>query len=152
MKTTSSAKSIGFICFPILLWSCGLANNRSNPPAPLIDQVGSSEKSKLPSGEDSKSSKEVKASFYGKGDGFAGKKTASGEIFNPNDLTAAHKTLPFNTIVEVTNPTTGQSVDVRVNDRGPYSPNRKIDISAAAAKKVGLDKQGVGNVNMRVKK
>ena len=82
------------------------------------------------------------ASWYGPG--FHGKKTANGERFNTNDLTAAHKTLPFGTKVQVTNERTGKSVVVRINDRGPYAHGRVIDLSKAAAEAVGIS--GVGQV------
>ena len=84
------------------------------------------------------------ASWYGPG--FHGKKTANGERFNTNDLTAAHKTLPFGTEVRVTNERTGKSVVVRINDRGPYAHGRVIDLSKAAAEAVGIE--GVGQVTL----
>jgi rare lipoprotein A len=80
------------------------------------------------------------------GPGFHGKKTANGERFNTNDLTAAHKTLPFGTEVRVTNERTGKSVVVRINDRGPYAHGRVIDLSKAAAEAVGIS--GVGQVTL----
>jgi rare lipoprotein A len=86
----------------------------------------------------------VHASWYGPG--FHGKKTASGEIFNQNDMTAAHKTLPFGTIVKVSY--NGKSVKVRINDRGPFIKGRTIDLSKAAAQKIGCD--GVCLVDMQV--
>lgn len=76
------------------------------------------------------------ASWYGPG--FHGKRTASGEIFNMNALTAAHRTLPLPSLVRVTNLANQQSVIVRVNDRGPFHSNRIIDLSYAAAKRIGL--------------
>ena len=91
------------------------------------------------------------ASWYGgNGDGFAGRQTANGEIFNPNELTAAHKTLPFNTKVRVTNQATGQSTIVRINDRGPFVGGRVIDLSRGAADQIGLTQQGVGSVKLEV--
>ncbi len=86
------------------------------------------------------------ASFYGKR--FAGRMTASGERFDPTELTAAHKTLPFGTRVLVTNPRTGQSVTVRINDRGPYARGRMIDLSRAAAEEIGLVQSGHGTVEL----
>jgi len=88
-----------------------------------------------------------KASWYGPG--FAGRKTANGERFNPNALTAAHRKLPFGTTVKVTNVDNGKSVVVRINDRGPYAGRRVIDLSKAAAKKIGLIESGVGVVEIR---
>jgi rare lipoprotein A len=75
-----------------------------------------------------------------------GRRTASGEKFDKNALTAAHKRLPFNTRVRVTYLRTMRSVDVRINDRGPFASNRIIDLSEAAAKAVGLE--GVGEVSV----
>ena len=86
------------------------------------------------------------ASFYGKR--FAGRRTASGESFNPGLLTAAHKTLPFGTRVRVTNPANGKSVIVRINDRGPYHGNRVIDLSRSAAEQVGIVGRGSGRVEL----
>ena len=84
------------------------------------------------------------ASWYGPG--FHGKRTANGERFNTNALTAAHKTLPFGTQLRVTNERTGQSVVVRINDRGPDAHGRVIDLSKAAAQAVGLS--GVATVTL----
>lgn len=86
------------------------------------------------------------ASFYGGGDGFDGKKTANGEIFNADKLTAAHKTLPFGTMVKVTNSKNGKSVVVRINDRGPYAKGRVLDLSRAAASQIGMIEAGVAQV------
>jgi rare lipoprotein A len=93
-----------------------------------------------------------KASFYGKGDAYNGRKTANGETFNTNAYTAAHKTLPFNTEVEVKNIKTGKTVKVRINDRGPYAKGRIIDLSYAAAKQLGIIQDGVGEVQLRYKR
>ena len=81
-----------------------------------------------------------KIAWYGRK--FAGRKTASGEAFNPEALTMAHKTLPFGTRVKVTNPKNGKSVTVRVNDRGPTQADRVGDVSYAAARKLGMLKSG----------
>ena len=88
------------------------------------------------------------ASWYG--EEFAGRTTANGEIFDPGQLTAAHRTLPFGTVLDVTNPKTLQTVRVRVNDRGPYIGGRVIDLSYAAAQKIGLIEPGIGNVQIAV--
>ncbi len=88
------------------------------------------------------------ASWYGPG--FNGRRSASGEIFNQNAMTAAHRTLPFGTQVRVTNVHTGQSVVVRINDRGPFTGGRIIDLSAAAARAVGLMQAGVAPVQLDV--
>ena len=85
-----------------------------------------------------------KASWYGPG--FHGRLTANGERFNTNAYTAAHKTLPFGTKVKVTNERTGQSVVVRINDRGPYAKDRVIDLSKASAEAIGIS--GVAKVTL----
>jgi peptidoglycan lytic transglycosylase len=88
------------------------------------------------------------ASWYG--EEFAGRTTANGEIFDPALLTAAHRTLPFGTVLDITNPKTQQTVRVRVNDRGPFIGGRVIDLSYAAAQKIGLIEPGIGEVNIRL--
>lgn len=93
-------------------------------------------------------SEEAYASFYG--EAFNGKPTANGEIFNMNAYTAAHKTLPFGTFVEVTNLENGKKVIVRINDRGPFIGNREIDLSKAAAGVLDMLAQGV--VRVKIKK
>ena len=87
------------------------------------------------------------ASFYA--DKYVGRKTSNGEKFNQNKLTAAHKTLPFGTKVKVTNLSNGQSVKVRINDRGPFIQGRIIDLSKKAAKKIDLVNAGVTKVTIR---
>ena len=79
-------------------------------------------------------------------------KTASGEHFNPSDLTAAHRTLPFGTRLRVTNLATGQSVTVRVNDRGPFVPGRVVDVSRSAAEELGMIDRGITKVKLEVEK
>src|ERR1019366_1414695 len=86
------------------------------------------------------------------GQEFAGRPTANGEIFDPMLMTAAHRTLPFGTLVDVHNPKTGQTVRVRVNDRGPYVGDRLIDLSYAAAQQIGLADGGGGEVDINVAK
>ncbi|KTR84983.1 lipoprotein [Novosphingobium barchaimii] len=88
------------------------------------------------------------ASYYGHE--LAGNRTASGERFNPADLTAAHRTLPLGSKVRVTNPRTGDSVIVRINDRGPFHGNRLIDLSEAAAREIGIRAAGSGKVELAV--
>ncbi len=88
------------------------------------------------------------ASWYGPG--FHGRRSASGEAFNQYAMTAAHRTLPFGTRVRVTNLSNGQQVVVRINDRGPFSHGRIIDLSAGAAGAIGLRAAGVGPVQIEV--
>ena len=85
------------------------------------------------------------ASFYSEGT-----RTASGEKFDANELTAAHPTLPFGTRLRVTNVATGRSVTVRVNDRGPYVQGRIVDVSYSAAASLGMVGRGVANVKLDV--
>ena len=73
----------------------------------------------------------------------SGRKTASGKAYDKNKLTAAHKTLPFGTVVRVTNKKNGKTVDVEITDRGPFGPGRIIDLSVAAAKELDMMKAGV---------
>ena len=91
---------------------------------------------------------EGKVAYYGRK--FAGRKTASGERFNPGAMTMAHKTLPFGTMVKVTNLANNRSVVVRVNDRGPTSPDRVGDLSSAAAGKIRMLRSGVVNAKLEV--
>ncbi|MDT0574838.1 septal ring lytic transglycosylase RlpA family protein [Croceicoccus sp. F390] len=86
------------------------------------------------------------ASYYGPG--LAGRPTANGEPFDPSELTAAHRTLPFGSKVKVTSRLTGRSVVVRINDRGPFHGERVIDLSTAAAKRIGLARRGKGEVSL----
>ena len=79
-------------------------------------------------------------------------KTASGEQFNPSELTAAHRTLPFGTRLRVTNVATGQTVTVRVNDRGPFIPGRVVDVSHSAAEALGMVDRGITKVKLDVVK
>lgn len=86
------------------------------------------------------------ASWYG--GKFQGRKTASGELFDLNKLTAAHKTLPLGSLVKLTIKSTGRSVIVRINDRGPWIKGRDFDLSEAAAWQLGMHKRGIAKVEM----
>ncbi len=88
------------------------------------------------------------ASYYA--DKYHGRKTSNGETFNMYDMTAAHKTLPFNTKVKVTNLSNGKSVIVRINDRGPFVKGREIDLSKGAAVKIGMIKSGTAKVSLEI--
>ncbi|QQP89974.1 septal ring lytic transglycosylase RlpA family protein [Skermanella sp. TT6] len=88
------------------------------------------------------------ASWYGPG--LHGKKTASGARFDQNKLTAAHRSLPLNTVVKVTNLENGKAVKVKVNDRGPYAKKRVIDLSRAAARKLDMTDDGTARVRIEV--
>ena len=78
--------------------------------------------------------------------------TANGELFDMHAMTAAHKTLPFGTKVRLTNPTNSRSVVVRINDRGPFIPGRLIDVSRAAARKLGMIKRGHASLQLEIVK
>jgi rare lipoprotein A (peptidoglycan hydrolase) len=88
----------------------------------------------------------VAASWYGPG--YEGHRTSSGERFDPNAFTAASNTLPLGSKIRVTNPKNGHSTEVRVNDRGPSAKGRSIDLSPAAAQKIGLMRSGVARVEV----
>lgn len=90
------------------------------------------------------------ASWYGGRDGFEGKPTASGEIYDSSLFTAAHRELPLGSIVDVTSLENGKTVRVRINDRGPFVFGRVIDLSRAAAGELGLIGPGVGSVRLTV--
>jgi len=87
----------------------------------------------------------VGATWYG--NELRGHRTASGEMFNPNGLTAAHRSLPFGTCLLVSNPRTGKSVKVRINDRGPFTKGVSLDLSAGAARAIGM--RSTQNVTMK---
>jgi len=115
-----------FAVLAVLVYGCGASNVA--PPVVLPDGLHGV------------------ASWYG--EEFAGRTTANGEIFDPLLLTAAHRTLPFGTVLDITNPKTSRTVRVRVNDRGPYIGNRIIDLSYAAAQQIGLIEPGIGEVDI----
>ena len=155
MRTISRGRRRFFvvtgILFPLLLQGCSGMYSRQEPlppppaipaPAPVAPPV-QAETSKP---EGPKAQQVGKASWYGPY--HQGKETASGEAFDQNELTAAHPTLPLGTTATVTNLETGKSVDVKINDRGPYVKGRKIDLSRAAAKKIGMTKKGVTKVKI----
>jgi rare lipoprotein A len=120
--------------FVILLLSCGPSQRFASTPTPG-DPTGPHEFS-------------GRASYYS--DEFHGRKTANGETFDMNALTAAHRTLPFNTILRVTNLENGREVTVRVNDRGPFVGERVIDLSLAAARELDLELTGTAMVRIEV--
>jgi len=96
--------------------------------------------------EDSAKIGEGMASYYGAE--LAGNRTANGERFNPNAMTAAHRTLPMGTKLRVTNKANGKSVIVRINDRGPFAKNRIIDVSRGAAEKISMVRSGTARVTL----
>ncbi len=110
------------------------------PPPPLPEQQPSTDTAAAPDSSSGDDQTGV-ASWYG--EHWQGRTTASGKPFDERKLTAAHRTLPLNTRVRVTNLKTGQSVEVTITDRGPYADGRVIDLSKAAAKKLGMMKEGL---------
>jgi rare lipoprotein A len=90
----------------------------------------------------------ARASWYGFE--FAWRHTASGERFNPYRMTAAHRTLPFGTLVRVTNLRNGRSVLVTINDRGPFIERREIDLSYGAAREIGIIRRGIADVRIEL--
>lgn len=88
------------------------------------------------------------ASWYGSD--FHGKRTSNGEVYNMYAMTAAHKTMPMNTMLRVLNTDSGQSAVVRINDRGPFVKSRIIDLSFSAAKRLGIDRRGTAPVRIEV--
>ena len=88
------------------------------------------------------------ASWYGPN--FAGNPTANGEMFDPEEMTAAHKSLPFDTRVKVVQLDTGKSVVVRINDRGPFIKGRIIDLSRKAAERLGIIGSGTAEVGLKI--
>jgi rare lipoprotein A len=123
-----------------LLSACGHGKARASNPT-----------SKSPNAKIASSELEGVASYYA--EPYNGRRTASGEIFDSyNGMTAAHKTLPFNTVVRVKNLQNGEEVDVRINDRGPFVKGRVIDLSLAAAKEIDLVRAGVAPVKLKILK
>lgn len=99
---------------------------------------------------DAGSGRSVQVSHYGVGDNFSGKRTANGERLNPNEFTAAHRSLPFGTTLSVCSLKTGRSVVVRINDRGPFIKGRELDVTHGAALALGIQKDGVSPVRIKV--
>jgi rare lipoprotein A len=129
--------------FAVIIFTVALYGCVSSPRYTSVKSAGSS-------GESGSFSmvEEGIASYYG--DEFDGRQTASGEIFDQDELTAAHKTLPFQTKVRVTNMSNGKEVVVKVNDRGPFVEGRIIDLSHAAAEKIGMIGTGTAKVRIEV--
>lgn len=120
-----AARILIFMCAGLLLAGCGVS--------PILTAIAT---------------QEGLASYYSYE--FQGRKTANGETFDTQQLTAAHRQYPFGTRVRVTNIRNKQQVEVRINDRGPMKPERVIDLTLAAAKKIGLVEKGVERVRVEV--
>jgi rare lipoprotein A len=138
----------------LLSLSCGCSKRQVNVNPPL--QTGKVRRVESPTGAENPTAaagdeqqgieREGIASWYG--DPYHGRRTASGEVYDKNKMTAAHRTLPFNTMVLVHNLENGKDVKVRINDRGPFVKNRIIDLSFAAARKIGM--VGTGSAHVRI--
>ena len=141
------AQSLAVVFTAAALAACAQAPMATNQSSWSSQRVASVHKrhSPLASKDASLDASSGVASFYS-----SGSRTASGEAFNPNELTAAHRTLPFGTKLRVTNVATGQSVTVRVNDRGPFVPGRVVDVSSSAAESLGMTGKGVAKVKLDV--
>jgi rare lipoprotein A len=141
------AQSLAVVLTAAALAACAQAPMATNQSSWSSQRVASVHKrhSPLASKDASLDASSGVASFYS-----SGSRTASGEAFNPNELTAAHRTLPFGTKLRVTNVATGQSVTVRVNDRGPFVPGRVVDVSHSAAESLGMTGKGVAKVKLDV--
>jgi rare lipoprotein A len=138
------------ICALLILSACGRKKVPvAAPSLPASPSATTSTASVSTGSFVPKSDLEGIASYYA--EPYNGRPTANGEIFNTYEqLTAAHRTLPFNTMVRVTNKTNGQEVDVRINDRGPFIDGRVIDLSVAAAKKIDMVRAGVVPVKLTI--
>jgi rare lipoprotein A (peptidoglycan hydrolase) len=140
---------------------CSTLSRDQQPQVPPFDSQagavttpGSDRSAKIESRKDDKggSSATVQPAHIGEaswyGPGFQGKKTASGEIFDDSKLTAAHKTIPLGSKAKVTNITNGKTVEVKINDRGPFIDGRMVDLSRAAAKALGMIDRGTARVQI----
>jgi rare lipoprotein A len=143
LRITSAALALSFA-----LASQGFAQSASAPAAPAAAAAPAASAPAAAAPAAKGDASEGKLAYYGRK--FAGRKTASGERFNPNAMTMAHKTLPFGTLVKVTNLATKRSVVLRVNDRGPSTPDRVGDVTVAAAKQLRMLKSGVVNAKLEV--
>ncbi|UKT64373.1 septal ring lytic transglycosylase RlpA family protein [Pedobacter mucosus] len=108
--------------------------------------LNSNQKIEVPSKALDSAKKTVLATYYHRK--FEGHRTTSGTKYRYKKLTAAHRTLPFGTMVTVTNPSNGKSVIVKVNDRGPFTKKLAIDLSESAAKQIGIYNKGIAKVNL----
>lgn len=139
------------ILLPILVLTAGCAASTYPLNPQLAAQAGLEPPSFLERVDNAKPTSFLQkgtASWYGPG--FYGRRTSNGERFEKNDLTAAHPTLPFGSVLEVTDTQSGKKVRVRVNDRGPYAGGRVVDLSYAAASTLDIVGKGVAHVELRI--
>ncbi|HNF85341.1 MAG TPA: septal ring lytic transglycosylase RlpA family protein [bacterium] len=129
------------LIFMLFLYAC--------VPNPQYGTVASRTRGEIPGKEIIKKGYQTGvASYYAHK--FHGRKTANGEIFDMHKLTAAHRTLPFNTLVKVTNLKNNKTIQVRINDRGPFAKDRIIDLSLAAAQKIDMIGSGTAEVRLDI--
>jgi rare lipoprotein A len=134
------------VSIALVMTSCSTMNAPNPPPVLLAPMPAPPPPPPVAVAPPRAPSKVVKATWYG--EEFANHRTATGEPFDPNALTAASKTLPLGTVVKVTNPDNGRSVKVRINDRGPYKRGTGLDLSRKAAQKIGITHKGVARVKV----
>lgn len=145
MSTCSSAPRYGRPDLP------HLATKDISPAKELGERAESAELGPLRGGnEDLEAGDRWRTQVSWYGEAWHGKRTASGEIFNLSELSAAHRKLPFGTWLQVTNLSNGKSVNVRVNDRGPFKRGRSLDVSKEAARQLGFLRDGTTQVEVRV--
>ena len=150
-------RAAALLVIALAMTGCGKKKQVAhNPPPPAIEQTRTAGSRSAPSVDERDYPKNTKplyvetgvASWYGPP--YHNRQAATGEIFDMNKPTAAHKTLPLNSIVRITNVKTGKSIVVRINDRGPFIGNRMIDLSMAAAKMIDVYRAGLATVKMEV--
>lgn len=141
-------RTLSLLLLPLAGCAQGVATAQSPPAAspPFVELASSVPDANLGLPRGARRAESGYASWYGSF--HHGRRTASGERFDKRAMTAAHRTLPFGTIARVTVPATGQSVVVRITDRGPYSRGRIIDLSEAAAEQLGIRGRGVAPVRV----
>lgn len=140
--------NIASILLSISIMSSGCSiSPRYTSGVPTVKKPGKTSAVKMKRGNYRRKFEGV-SSYYGKD--FHGKLTANGEVFDMYGLTAAHKTLPLNTIVKVTNLSNNKSLILRINDRGPYVEGRILDCSYGAAKKLGFLQEGTASVEIEI--
>ena len=140
MKQPNPQVNIFPFLFLIFLFFFEAGCSKVRPPEPVSPPVTTQKQEGV--------KKTMAASYYGRE--LAGKKTASGEKFQPNGLTAAHRDLAFGTKLRLTNNENGKSVEVRVNDRGPFVTGRDLDISRGAATALGMKEDGVTTLSVEI--
>lgn len=146
-----SSLSMSTLAAAFVLVASSLAHAQtatSAPPAPMPATAAAAKTEPAPAKAANAEASEGKVAYYG--GKFNGRKTANGERFNAGAMTMAHKTLPFGTLVKVTNLANKRSVTVRVNDRGPITPDRVGDLTVAAARKIGMLRSGVVQAKLEV--